>query len=60
MPSLGEAARLGGPEVQTATTATGRLADPGLDGRWLRGEPGALEEAHRRYREEWNTRKVGR
>jgi RNA polymerase sigma-70 factor (ECF subfamily) len=27
-----------------------RLADPDLDRRWLRGEPGALAEAHRRYR----------
>jgi RNA polymerase sigma-70 factor (ECF subfamily) len=26
------------------------LADAGLDRRWLRGERGALEEAHRRYR----------
>jgi len=26
------------------------MADAGLDRRWLRGEDGALEEAHRRYR----------
>jgi RNA polymerase sigma-70 factor, ECF subfamily len=26
------------------------MADAGLDRRWLRGEAGALEEAHRRYR----------
>jgi len=26
------------------------MADAGLDRRWLRGDPGALEEAHRRYR----------
>jgi RNA polymerase sigma-70 factor (ECF subfamily) len=38
--------------VSESTTPFPRpgLADPELDGRWLRGEPGALAEAHSRYR----------
>lgn len=36
---------MGGP-----TTQTPPMADPALDQRWLRGDDGALEEAHRRYR----------
>jgi RNA polymerase sigma-70 factor (ECF subfamily) len=34
----------------TTSVLPPRLADAGLDRRWLRGERGALEEAHRRYR----------
>jgi RNA polymerase sigma-70 factor (ECF subfamily) len=37
-----------GPTTTSAVPPS--LADTGLDRRWLRGERGALEEAHRRYR----------
>jgi RNA polymerase sigma-70 factor (ECF subfamily) len=34
----------------TINTARPRMADVGLDQRWLRGDPGAFEEANGRYR----------
>jgi len=34
----------------TSNTVRPRMADVELDQRWLRGEPGAFEEAHGRYR----------
>jgi len=37
-------------EPTTTHSLPPRMADAGLDRRWLRGERGALEEAHRRYR----------
>ena len=39
-----------GVSESTSNTVHPRLADVELDRRWLRGDPGAFEEAHGRYR----------